>query len=84
MSDFIRIKLGATMIDCPIYWKNFIVMCQEKYDISIYCDVPVIIIQKELKLYCARYIVDYINHMPKQFIEFESEKHLSFFILKFS
>lgn len=84
MKDIIRIKLGSTMINCPIYWKNFINMCQEKHYVPTSCDVPIIIIQTELIPYYARYIVDYINYEPKEFIEFESEKHLAFFILKFS
>jgi hypothetical protein len=84
MRDFIRIKLGTTMLDCPIYWKNFIKMCQEKHNLSTQVDVPILLIQTELKPYYARYIVDYINYKPKEFIEFESENYLAFFILKFS
>jgi len=86
MSDFIRITLGPAMINCPIYWKNFINMCQEKYNLPTHLDVPVRLIQQELKPYYARYIfeADYINRMPREFIEFQYEKHLSFFILRFS
>ena len=73
-----RFDLGSNMKDCPKYWVNFIA------DINLKpgYDVPLRRLQRELKKYNARYHLAGSN--PYDYIEFESEKDLSFFILRYA
>ena len=73
----ITIDLGFRLIDCPIYWQNFILALHTngKYE----HDVPMPIIQRELKRYNARYVE--IAHTI-DYIEFQSDKDLTVFALR--
>lgn len=74
----IKFELGPRMIDCPIYWANFISYINTKPGY----DVPLTIIQKELLKFNARY--RFSGSYLCDYIEFKSKKDLTFFILRWS
>lgn len=74
----IKFHLKTRFYQCPVYWQNFINSIQE----YLYEDVPINRIQCELKKYNARY--RFSGSSPYDCIQFNSEKDLLFFILRFS
>ncbi len=73
-----KFDLGTKMADCPKYWVNFIAEINMKPGY----DVPMRSLQSELKKYNARY--RFRGSYLCDYIEFESEKDLSFFILRYA
>jgi len=73
-----NLDLGPNMVDCPKCWENFI----DYINMKPGYDVPLRRIQRELKKYNAQYRSAGSN--PYDYIEFKSEKDLSFFILRWS
>lgn len=73
-----KFDLGISMADCPKYWVNFIAEINMKPGF----DVPIRRIQNELKKYNARY--RFRGSYLCDYIEFASEKDLSFFILRYA
>lgn len=71
-------KLGYNMVDCPTSWQNFVKYIQK----DPYRDVPMLIIQRELKKFGARYIISH-DRTPDH-VKFESEKQLAWFTLKWA
>ena len=76
--EVIKFDLGTRMIDCPNYWANFI----SYININPNNDVPMRVIQRELKKFNARYRLS--GSSSCDYIEFQSEKDLIFFILRWS
>lgn len=72
----IKFDIGTKMIDCPTCWVNFISDINTKPG----HDVPMRRIQRELKKYNARYRLAGSNSYD--YIEFDSEQDLTFFILR--
>lgn len=73
-----KFDLGPNMADCPNYWVNFIADINKKPGL----DVPIRRIQSELKKYNARY--RFRGSYLCDYIEFESEKDYTFFVLRWA
>ena len=66
-------------MSCPNHWVNFIQSLQD----DPYREVRMKIIQRELAKYGARYCVG-DHHESGDFVAFESEKMLNWFIMRWS
>lgn len=71
-----KLELGPNFFNCPKCWQNF--MDDIYKNTNPEYDVALLRIQRELKKYNARYRCSY------DYIEFKSEKDLSFFVLRWS
>lgn len=76
-----RFELRSTLAQCPIYWQNFIIFLQSEFDM-IDRDVPVPILQRELKQYGGRYHL--AGSEPWDYIEFDTDGQLAWFVLRWS
>ena len=74
----IGFELSDRLINCPLYWQNFIKVAQEFH----WEDVAVRRINAMLKPHGGRYRFPGTTENP--FIEFESDAQLTMFILKWS
>lgn len=75
------LELGQTMSQCPVYWANFVSEIMNY--ITPYDDVPMSVINRELAKFNARYILAGPDD-NSNYVEFDSDKDLSFFILRWS
>lgn len=74
------LKLSTSFIHCPKTWQNFIDHLIKKYNVE-YGDVPVSVIDNELKPYRAQYF-EKVSHTL--YVMFEEEKYLTLFNLRWS
>jgi hypothetical protein len=76
-----RFELLSTLVQCPIYWQNFINFLQRQLVLKDR-DISVRVLQRELRQYGGRY------HMAGSsrwdYIEFDTDEQLSWFVLKWS
>ena len=75
----IGFKLGNRMISCPKYWENFIDAIPMT---DTFREVPITIINRELKKYNARHHFDAAT--AAEYIEFKSEQDYTMFVLRWS
>jgi hypothetical protein len=79
--------LSGTLDECPPSWKNFIEFHQGKCN-SMYDDVQMNLIRKELKDFNAKYTVKWLKSKSyvrsRTFIEFVSDEDYTWFILKWA
>lgn len=73
------LRLSTSFFHCPKSWQNFINFLKEKH--SLEGDMPVDIIDKELRLYHAQYF-EKVSHTLC--VMFEEEKYLTLFTLRWS
>jgi hypothetical protein len=73
----IGFKLAYRLIDCPIYWQNFILSFPQTGR-----DIAIPVLNRELKKYGARYRLG--NQSVSEHIEFSDEQHLTLFVLRYS
>lgn len=76
-----RFDLHSTFVGCPVYWQNFITHLQNEFDMWGR-EVSVSIIQRELKPYGGRYHL--AGSESQEYIEFQDEKQLILFALKWA
>jgi hypothetical protein len=75
----ITVDLAHSLIHCPIYWANFIQSLQVD---DPWQDVPLRVIQRELKPYRARYRS--AGSKKVDYIEFDNEAALTWFMLRWA
>jgi hypothetical protein len=73
------LELERDLSACPIAWQNFIKYCQT-IEFNAYCGVPAKVLSQELLPYNAE--ADLENWGA--YVEFKSEKDLSWFIMRWS
>jgi hypothetical protein len=71
-------ELGHSMAGCPQSWQNFIQAINPRPG----RDVAMAHLQRELKKYGARYHIG--NHHQNDYIYFESQQHLTWFLLRWT
>jgi len=71
--------LDTMLINCPIYWQNFVKANQDNPD----HDIALRILNRKLKPYRARYIPAELHDIEDKVI-FEDTKDLTWFMLRWS
>jgi len=74
-------SLHSTFAGCPVYWQNFIEFLQSEFNMWNR-DVSVPIIQRELKQYGGRYHMT--GSEPDDYIEFDTVRQFTLFVLRWS
>lgn len=82
----IKMDLAFYFDGCPLSWQNFIIWLQKEKD-SLYRDVSMDIIQRELKQFNAEYhyaINDNEGFKSPDYVSFDTEQDYTWFTLRWS
>lgn len=75
-----QFNLYHRLIDCPIYWQNFITTIQK----DSWRDVPEETIQRELSRYNAALVAEEKMYGIRECVKFSNEKDYMLFVMKWS